>query len=121
MKKIGFVTTNKVLAQSLASAVKSRPGLDFELFLLLNPKQAALDAEILNIETAVVDMADTALEESYETLRRAVPDCRLLLLVPQGDKDRRKAAVRAIKSKNADDFVFCDTSLDYLFAKLAAI
>jgi len=30
-------------------------------------------------------------------------------------------AIDAIKNKTADDFVFYDTSLDYLFAKLAAM
>ena len=118
MKKIGFVTTNKVLAQSLAAMVRSHPDWGFEPFLLLNSTQIALDATILKLDIAVIDVADTALEASPETLRRAVPDCRLLLLVP---KASRKMAIKAIKSKTADDFVFYDSSLDYMFAKLAAI
>jgi len=118
MKRIGFVTTNKVLAQSLAATVKSRPAWGFEPFLLLDPGQAALDAQILRLDAAVVDVADAALEGSCETLRRVVPGCRLLLLVP---RNGRRYAIKAMQSKAADDFVFYDASLDYLLAKLAAI
>jgi len=118
MKKIGFVTTNKVMAQSLAATVRSNPDLGIELFLLLNPKQAALDAEVLELDAAVVDVSDTALEGSCDMLRQAVPGCRLLLLVP---KTGHGMAIKAMKTHAAADFVFYDTSLEYLFAKLAAI
>ena len=122
MKKIGFITTNKVLAQSLADTIKNHPDWGFEPFLLLNPRQAALDAEVLKIDTAVVDAADSnETKRVCETLRQAVPGCRLLLLVPQDGKTGRKMAIQSIRSKAADDFVFYDASLDYLFAKLAAI
>lgn len=126
MKKIGFITTNKVLAQSLAAAVRNSPALEFEPFLLLNPGQASLDAEVLKIDIAVVDVMDGASKEIEtagslcEKLRGAVPGCRLLLLVSQDDRTGRKMAIRAMKSKTADDFVFYDTTLEYLFAKLAA-
>jgi len=117
MKRIGIVTTNKVLAQSLAAAVNGCPDWGFEPFLLLDPNQAALDAEVLRLDAAVVD-AGAAMEGSCETLRKTAPDCRLLLLVPQ---DGRRHAIKAVRSKAADDFVFYDASLDYLLAKLAAI
>jgi hypothetical protein len=121
MKKIGFVTTNKVLAQSLAITSRSRRDWAFEPYLLLDPGQAVLDAQVLKLDAAVVDVADAALEAIPETMRRAAPGCRLLLLVPQGNQTGRKEAIRAVQSGFADDFVFCDTSLEYLFAKLAAI
>ena len=123
MKRIGFITTNKVLAQSLAAAVKNNPALGFEPFLLLDPRQAALDAELLRIDAALVDVGAVAgdTEAFCEALRRAAPGCRLLLLVPQGGATGRGTAIRAVKSRAADDFVFCDTSLDYLFAKLASM
>lgn len=126
MKKIGFITRNKMLAQSLAASVKSQPELDFEPFMLLDSQQATLDAEILKIDIAVVDVIDGASDETETALsfckiiRRAIPSCRLLLLVSQDDKVGRKMAIDAMKTKTADDFVFYDTSLEYLFAKLAA-
>lgn len=126
MKRIGFVTTNKVLAQSLAAAVRSRPDLGLEPFLLLDPHQAVLDAEMLEIVTAVVDVIDGGSAENEKVLsfckglRASIPECRLLLLVSQDDGAGRTMAINAMKSKVADDFVFYDTSLEYLFAKLAA-
>ena len=124
MKRIGFITTNKVLAQSLAAMVKNHPDWAFEPFLLLDPGQAALDAAVLELDAAVVDAADGAAGATGAlcgSLRRAAPGCRLLLLVPQGGRAGRKTAIEAVKSHAADDFVFYDTSLDYLLAKLAAI
>jgi len=120
-KKIGFITTNKVLAQSLAAAVKGRPDWENELHLLLNPHQAALDADVLQLDAAVIDVADGIPVEETEAFCRALRktrNCRLLLLVP---KAARRMAIRAVKNKAADDFVFYDTSLEYLFTKLAAI
>jgi len=118
MKRIGFVATNKVLAQSLADTAKNHPEWGIELVLLLNPGQAALDAEVLKIDAAMIDVGPEEAEGFCEALRRASPGCRLLLLAP---KTERKMAIRAVRSRAADDFVFYDASLEYLFAKLAAI
>ncbi|MGI5848522.1 MAG: hypothetical protein ACOX8Q_00390 [Christensenellales bacterium] len=126
MKKIGFITTNKVFAQSLAAVVKSKPDLRLEPFLLLNPHQATLDADLVRIDIAVVDVMDVTPKETKtalaicKKLRQTVPGCQLLLLVSQDNKKGRKMAIDAIKSRTVDDFVFYDTSLEYLFAKLEA-
>jgi len=120
MKKIGFITTNRVLAQGFAAAAEHLPNWEFETHLLLDPGQAAVDAEVLLLDAAVIDAADAAPNEVTvlcQTLRQAA-DCRLLLLVP---KAGRGAAIRALENRTVDDFVFYDASLDYLFAKLAAI
>ncbi|MDR2687617.1 MAG: hypothetical protein LBB75_07680 [Oscillospiraceae bacterium] len=120
MKRIGFVTANKVLAQSLAATIESRPEWELEPCLLLNPGQAALDAEVLRLDAVVIDVADMAPDETdalCRTLRRTA-GCQLLLLAP---KTGRRMAVGAVRNRTADDFIFCDTSLDYLLAKLAAI
>lgn len=126
MKKIGLITTNKVFAQSLAAAIKSNSELGLDPFLLLNMHQASLDAEVLKIDVALVDVTDSASKEAEsilffcKKLRKAAPHCRLLLLVSQEDKAGRNLAIDAMKNRVADDFVFYDTSLEYLFAKLAA-
>ncbi|MDL2224595.1 hypothetical protein LJC20_00080 [Eubacteriales bacterium OttesenSCG-928-M02] len=126
MKRIGFITTNKMLAQSLAAATKNWPQLEFEPFLLLDPGQAILDAVVLKIDIAVVDVIDGTAKETETTLsfckklKEAVADCRLLLLVSQDDEVGRNMAIGAIKSNLVDDFVFYDTSLAYLFAKFSA-
>ena len=120
MKKIGFITTNKVFAQSLAAAIHSRPDWGIEPHLLLKPRQAVLEAEVLALDAVVIDAADAAPDETMAFCRalRQSAGCRLLLLVP---KKGRRMAIEAVKSQAADDFVFYDTSLEYLFAKLATL
>ena len=127
MKKIGFITKNKVLAQSLASLIEDNPNLSFKPFLLLNIPQAALDAEVLGIDIAVIDvLANTSQEADAiltlcQKLRQTLPACRILLLVQQDIDRGRETAIAAVKNNIADDYVFCDQSLDYLIAKLRAL
>jgi len=127
MKKIGFITRNKLLAQSLAFLIKSNPDLPFEPFVLRNLSQAATDAEVLGINVAVIESFAGSSTEAEKVLalcadlRQASPDCQILLLVPQDYKEGRDLAMRAVKSGFLDDYVFLDTSLDYLVAKLLAI
>ena len=126
MKKIGFITTNKVFAQSLATLIRSNAELSLEPYLMHNPQQAALDVEVLGVDVAVV-VADAGTAQEHEAalslcndLRRSSPCCRILLLVQQDVPDARDAALQAVKDNLADDFMFCDSSLDYLLAKLLA-
>ncbi|HZK44593.1 MAG TPA: hypothetical protein VFC73_09970 [Syntrophomonadaceae bacterium] len=126
MKKVALITTNKILAQSLAVAIKAMPDLGFEPFLLLNSNQALLDAEILEIDVALIDVMDKGTEQKETllsfcaALHKRLPVCHLLLLVSQDDLVRREIATEAKKNGIVDDFVFYDASLKYLFAKLAA-
>ena len=127
MKRIGFITKNKVLAQSLATLIKNNPDLEFEPFIMLNFRQAALDAELLKIDVAVVEMIAGSKKEFgitlslCEELRQAVPECTVLLLIPQDDKEGRDMAMTATERKAIDDYMFLDSSLDYLLAKLLAL
>ena len=126
MKKIGLITKNKVLAQSLSLLIKNNLDLPFEPYILLSPGQAAVDAEIFGIDIAVIEMNAEASEEAevtslYKELRKTNPDRQILLLVPQDSKCSRDIAMTAVNSKAVDDYVFLDTSLDYLLAKLLAL
>ena len=127
MKRIGFITTNKVLAQSLMTIMKNYPELDAEPFMFLDPGQAVVDAEVLKIDVAFIDVGNEVRDESgavspfCEELREVLPDCRILLFVSQDDKRACEAAVATVREKAADDFVFYDSTLDYLFAKVLSL
>ena len=127
MRKVAWITTNKVLAQSLAALIEGYQDLEFEPHLLLNPQQAALDAEVLGIDIAVVEMSGStsgqihAARQICEELRRTVPCCCILLLVQQDSQEARAMAMESVADGAADDYVFYDVSLDYLIAKLLSL
>ena len=129
MKKIALITTNKILTESLNSAIKSIPDLKLDLIPLLNPKQALLDLEILQIDIAIIDMnftnaIDYNLPEKekalffYKEIIKVLPGCLILLLVSQDDKENKEIAVQAKIKKLVDEYIFYDSSLKYLIAKL---
>ena len=126
MKKIALITKNKILAQSLAAAMKAMPDMEFEIFMLLNSQQALVDAEIFEIDVALIDVLDCYTKEKKtplsfcEELHKSLPNCHILLLVSQDDLACRGMATEAKKNKIVEDFVFYDASLKYLFAKLSA-
>lgn len=127
MKKIGLITTNRVLAQSVLAALQQEQCAALELHLLLDTDQVAMDAAIQEIDVAVLDVTGgiytdyDQLQACCVTLKDVVPGCRILLLVPQQDQISCDMAMRAIRQGMAEEFVFYDTSLRYFFAKLAAI
>ena len=52
MKKVALITKNKILAQSLAAAMRAMPDFDFDVFMFLDAQQALTDAEIFEIDVA---------------------------------------------------------------------
>ena len=120
MKKIGFITRNRVLAQSLASLIKDNLDLPFEPFVLQSYEQAAMDVGILKIDVAIIEMTTDVLP-LCTGLRQTNPDCRIMLLVSQDNKEHCDFAMKAVNTKAVDDYVFLDTSLDYLLAKLLTL
>ncbi len=101
--------------------------MGFETCLLMNPHQVILDAEVQEIDVAVVDMTLSILAaldgvaSLCAGLQAAVPSIKILLLVPQRYRSMRTKAMTAISHKVADDYVFLDATLDYLLTKLLAI
>ena len=127
MKRIGFITRNRVLAQSLSAFIKNNPELPFEAVILQNISQAVLDAEVMKIDIAVVEMAAGTAKEAAaisslcEALRNAVPNCRILILTPPDNQAGRDAAISATRLGCADDYIFFDSTIDYLFTKLLSL
>jgi hypothetical protein len=127
MKKIGFITKNRLFAQSLATQIKNNPDLGFEPYLMHDIDQALLDAEVFKIDMAVVEMIAGTPEDREvvlplcESLKRAIPGCRILLFLAQSDDTSRAAAIKAMKRKIIDDFIFYDETLEYFVAKLLSL
>ena len=127
MKKIGFITRNRVFALSFANLVENYPDVELEIHLLHKPEQAILDAEVLGIDIALVavsaenPMQIEALLKICDNLGEAMPKCRKLMIVPNENSETESIAMKSFKAKRIDDYVFHDASPDYLLAKLLAL
>ena len=102
MKTVLFISSNKMLGQGLSSAIQAKPELEVQWAGQLPYPQAIIGVEICR------------------SLRRGEPGVKILLLVRPEQAAVRKVAVEAKNTALADDFVFYDSSLTYLLAKLAA-
>ena len=123
MKTVLFISSNKMLGQGLSAAFQSKPELDFLWAAQLNP-QAVVGIDIFHADVVILDIADQAdMEQAVEicqSIRRNEQDVKILLLVRPEQAVVRKIAVDTKNAGLADDFVFYDSSLTYLLAKLAA-
>lgn len=127
MKKIAIITKNRILAESLAIAIEVKANLKFEFFSFLNYDQALLDAEIFDIDVALIDLVGCRVKDKevllsfWMKMHSKLPECHLLLLVSQEDYSCREISTHAKKAGIVEDFVFYDASLKYLIAKLESI
>ena len=54
-------------------------------------------------------------------LREVTPQCRLMLMCPEGQTQAVRRVIEAKRKGEIDDFVFYDVSLDYLAASLQSL
>lgn len=124
MKSILFISANKILGQGLLEAILSKPELGFQWTAQLNYSQAIIGAEIFQTDVVILDVVDQTDMEYALKISEALRQCNgvikiLLLVRPEQDIVRRNS-VNAKNKGLIDDFVFYDSSLAYLLAKLAA-
>ena len=125
MKTVLFISPNKMLGQGLSAAFQSKPEFKFLWAAQLNSPQAIVGVDVFRADAAILDIADqTDMEQAIEicrSIRRNEPNVKILLLVRPEQAVVRKVAVDTKNAGLADDFVFYDSSLTYLFAKLEAL
>ena len=132
MKKIAFVTSNIMFAESLKTFVDSQIIKQFEFYLLFNPSQVFLDLEVLDIAIVLIDMAfDNKIkfqkllgEEDLIFCKKIFSQLdkyRLVFLVSPNDLNNREIAKLAKREGLIEDFIFYDASLKYLLSKLSSI
>ncbi len=125
MKTVLFISSNKMLGQGLSTAVQSKPELNFLWAAQLSYSQAVVGVDVFHADVVILDIVDRSdIEQAIETcqsFRRAEQGVKILLLVRPEHPIVRKVAVDAKNAALVDDFVFYDSSLTYLLAKLEAL
>ena len=125
MKTVLFISSNKMLGQGLSTAIQSKSEHDFLWAAQLNYPQAIVGVDVFRADVVVLDIVDQVdMELAVQlcrSIRRNEQDARILLLVRPEQAVVRKVAVDTKNAGLADDFVFYDSSLTYLLAKLEAL
>ena len=125
MKTVLFISSNKVLGQGLSAAIQAKPELDFLWAAQLHYPQAVVGVDIFHADVVILDIVDQAdMDQAVgicQPLRQVEQDLKILLLVRPERAVVRKVAVDTKTAALADDFVFYDSSLTYLLAKLEAL
>lgn len=125
MKRVLFISSNKMLGQGLSTAIQSKPEFNFLWVAQLNYAQAIVGVNIFHADVVILDVVDQAdMEQAVEicrTIRRDEPYVKSLFLVRPDQALVRRVAVDTKNTGVVDDFVFYDSSLTYLLAKLEAL
>lgn len=125
MKTVLFVSSNKILGQGLSAAILSKPEFDFRWEAQLQYSQAIAGADVFHADVVLLDVADQVdmkrALEICQSLRQNSQTTKILLLVRPEQAAVRAQAVDAKNAGQVDNFVFYDSSLSYLLAKLAAL
>lgn len=125
MKTVLFISSNKMLGQGLTTVFQSKAELNFLCVFQLNAPQAIIGVDIFHADVVVLDVVDQVdMELAVEicrSIRRNKHDIKIVLLVRPEQVIVRKVAVDTKNAGLADDFVFYDSSMTYLLAKLEAL
>ena len=125
MKTVLFISSNKMLGQGLSATIQSKPEIDFLWAAQLKYPQALVGVNIFHAAVVILDVVDQVdMEQAVEicrSLRQAQQDVKILLLVRPEQAIVRKVAVGTKNAGLVNDFVFYDSSLTYLIAKLEAL
>ena len=125
MKTLLFISSNKMLGQGLSAAIQSKSELGFLWAAQLNYPQAIVGVDIFHADVVILDVVDQVdvelAVEICRSIRQNEQNIKILLLFRPEQAVVRKVAVDTKNAGLADDFVFYDSSLTYLLAKLEAL
>ena len=124
--KILLIMSREIISDSIIAQSKAGGRFDFhaesdymsaiESAIKYKPRIVLLEVP----ESGSYKSADKCLLISDE-IRKNLPPTRQLLLCSETDAASRLAAIKAKQNKRIDDFLFYDTSVNYLFSKLESL
>ena len=125
MKKVLFISSNKMLGQGMSAAFQSKPEQEFLWAAQLHYSQAVVGVDIFHADVIILDIVDQEeMEQAVkicQSIRLDEQSVKILLLVRPEPAAVRKRTVDTKSAGLADDLVFYDSSLTFLLAKLEAL
>ena len=127
MKKeiVMLVLYRKVIAGLLIEAIHNRTGLEvFGVYEFNKVKNMAL---VHQPTSALVEIPEKYGDPALDTLdvcddiREACPFCKIMLMCPEQDKKSIDVCVDAKRNGKIEDYIFYDTTPEYLTSKLEAL
>jgi DNA-binding NarL/FixJ family response regulator len=125
LKKILLIMDRKILAQALLAEM--RDNSDFVFFTEYNYPKATVSADVFRPDAILMEVPESTEATFAECLdvcdeiRQILPTCKIILLSPEGDPKIRELTIEAVRYGRVDDFLYYDTSLQYLISKLEAL
>ena len=122
---VALIMKRKMLAQSLMRLTREEKDIQ----MCFQPDYADTDVVIRGCGAgcALIEVAESGeYDVAYclalcARLKRETPACKLLLLCPEIDEECIAEVVAAKRAGKIDDFIFYDTSLEYLISKLCSM
>ena len=124
MQTIVLVMRRKPVVQALMKKMQD----DSETHLMIETDYTHADATIRS-HGACIALLEVAETGEYDMshclalcigLRKEAPQCKLLLICPEQDTGGVAQAVESKREGRIDDFVFYDSTTDYLVSKLSS-
>ena len=125
MKKVMLVMYRKFIAQNLVKSMTDNSR--FEFFTEYNYKNAPAAANFFEPSLALVEIPESESGQAMDyiavcaKIKKAAPRCKLMLFFSENSPESKSAAIAAKRLGELDDFVFFDTSWNYLVSKIEAL
>jgi len=127
MKKtiVMLLLCRRVIADLLITSLERNS--DVEAFGVYDYKNAVNAAASRKPNIALAEIPETQgtpardILEICDGIKSVTPECKIVLLCPEHDKESVSSCVEAKKQGKVEDFLFYDSGVDYLVSKLEAL
>ena len=127
MKKeiVMLVLCRRVIAKLLIEHIKNNMMMDaFDLYEYDKAKRIATVRQPALALVEIPERYDNPALDALDVckdIKEACPNCKIMLMCPEHDKKSVESCIDALKKGQIDDYVFYDTSPEYLTSKLESL
>jgi response regulator RpfG family c-di-GMP phosphodiesterase len=124
-KNVMLVLCRKVISGLLIEAIQKRT--EITAFGVYEFNKAKNMAMVRQPKIALVEIPErhgTPAQDALdicEEIKEVSPGCKVMLICPENDEESVRACLKAVKERKINDFLFYDSSVDYLVAKLESL